>query len=235
MVGGGGWKRPSDGVDWRLRWEVVELALFPLQMVLFPGRALPLHLFEPRYRQMLADCLDGARRFGVVAIRTGREVGEPGEVHEVGTVAVIDIVQRLRGGRANIVTRGCDRFRINRLLHDRPYLRAEVTLLPERRLSDRTAPLVEPLRAALIPYLHALGVAEEYCDSLPQDAARLSYLAASTLQVEVPQLQELLELDDPIARLRRTLELLRRESTLLRHLGTCGTLRPADPRGADLN
>ena len=70
------------------------LPLFPLNTVLFPRMTLPLRIFEPRYRQMLADCLDGDPIFGVVLIREGKEVGETAMPHDVGTTARIIAVQK---------------------------------------------------------------------------------------------------------------------------------------------
>lgn len=80
----------------------MKLPLFPLNTVLFPGMALRLHIFEPRYRLMVADCLANGGLFGVVLIRSGREVGEPAVPHSVGTTAHISGAERLPDGRLNI-------------------------------------------------------------------------------------------------------------------------------------
>ena len=76
-----------------------QLPLFPLNTVLFPGNAMPLQIFEPRYQRMLRDCMDGDRRFGVVLIRTGAEVGGRALTHAVGTVARIIQVNEIGQGR----------------------------------------------------------------------------------------------------------------------------------------
>ncbi|MFN8619923.1 MAG: LON peptidase substrate-binding domain-containing protein [Chloroflexota bacterium] len=90
-----------------------ELPLFPLHSVLCPGIALPLHIFEPRYRRMIGECLETGSPFGVVLIRDGREVGPlAGHIADVGTTAVIRQAGRYPDGRLDIVTVGERRFRI---------------------------------------------------------------------------------------------------------------------------
>jgi Lon protease-like protein len=110
----------------------VELPLFPLHTVLCPGIALPLHIFEERYRLLIGQCLDRETPFGVVLIRKGREVGAVPQVAQVGTTAVIRQAARYPDGRLDIVTVGETRFRIHSSDTDRePYLVADVELLDE--------------------------------------------------------------------------------------------------------
>lgn len=104
------------------------LRLFPLeQTVLFPGAPITLTVFEPRYRQLLYECLQERVPFGIALLRSGREVGGYGDPHEVGTTARIGTVGRLPDGRLRLEAIGERRFRIERLDHTRPYLRAEVS------------------------------------------------------------------------------------------------------------
>jgi Lon protease-like protein len=213
----------------------MELPLFPLHLVLFPGRPLPLHLFEPRYRQMLDDCLAGDSRFGVVAIRSGREAGGCAEVFDVGTVAEIEQVESLPDGRFDILTRGVQRFRVRRILEGTPYLRGEVELLSDGPVANGTADQARQLRELLVPYLAGLGAPEELLRHLPTSADQLAYLAAAAVQVEVPDQQRLLELDSTATRIAATLEMLRRETGIMRHFGMVGSLRPPGPGGAELN
>ena len=109
------------------------LPLFPLGAVLYPGMLLPLHIFEERYRRLVRDLLDGAepRRFGVIAIRKGRETGIDGvhSLYEIGCTATLRRVDRHEDGRFNIVTAGTRRFRLLGLDETRPYLQGEVELL----------------------------------------------------------------------------------------------------------
>ncbi|WP_370325197.1 LON peptidase substrate-binding domain-containing protein [Euzebya sp.] len=227
----------------------MDLPLFPLHLVLYPGRPLPLHLFEQRYRQMLRDCLDGDGRFGVVAIRAGREVGMDWRVagdpsgddghlhamiHEVGTITEIKTVAERPDGRFDIITRGAERFRVLEPLHDKPYLHAVVEPIDDPRTPEDDAVAAE-LRELLVPYLKGLGVPDEFCDRLPADACELSYLACSALQVEVAAQQQLLELPTPAARMAEAARIIRRESGIIKHLGLVGSFRPLGPGGAQLN
>ncbi|HVM00272.1 MAG TPA: LON peptidase substrate-binding domain-containing protein [Egibacteraceae bacterium] len=213
----------------------MELPLFPLHVVLFPGRPLPLHVFEPRYRTMLEDCLAADRRFGVVAIQAGKEVGGCAEIFEVGTVAQIESVTPLADGRSDILTRGVQRFRVQELVPGTPYLKARVELLAEGCAAASDRARAAQLRDLLVPYLAGLGAPDELLGRLPSDPDELAYLAAAALQTEVPDQQRLLELDSTGTRLAATLAMLRREASLMRHFGRVGSLRPAGPNGAQLN
>jgi hypothetical protein len=104
--------------------------MFPLSAVLFPGGALPLHVFEPRYRCLLADCLAGAGEFGVVLIDRGSEVGGGDHRVGVGTVAQITQVLGIEGGRSVVMARGSRRIGVERWLPDDPYPQAVVVDLP---------------------------------------------------------------------------------------------------------
>lgn len=111
----------------------LELPLFPLHSVLFPGVALPLHIFEERYRQMVAHCIERGEPFGVVLIRDGREVGG-GQLSlaDVGTTAIIRKAGRYPDGKLDILTIGARRFRIGEIDADRqPYLVGDVEILSE--------------------------------------------------------------------------------------------------------
>src|SRR5256885_7315490 len=102
------------------------LPLFPLGAVLYPGMLLPLHIFEERYRQLVSDLLDGAepRRFGVIAIRKGRETGIDGvrSLYEIGCIATVRRVGRPQDGPVGIVTVGTHRVRLLGLDQTRPFL-----------------------------------------------------------------------------------------------------------------
>src|SRR5688500_3653828 len=136
----------------------VELPLFPLHTVLFPGRALPLHVFEPRYRLMIGRCLEQGSPFGVVLIRAGREVGEPAEPYAVGTTAEILRHERLPDGRLHLLCAGRGRFRLRALLDGEPYTRGEVEELVDESPGLDVDGLAERLAAGLGAYLAAAGV-----------------------------------------------------------------------------
>jgi Lon protease-like protein len=211
------------------------LPVFPLHVVLFPGRPLPLHIFEPRYRELLDDCLAGDRRFGVIAIRYGRAEDGGADVYDVGTIAEIVRVERLDDGRSNIVTRGAERFRMRRLLGDGSYLRAEVDMLDEQPADAAVAPLVAALRVQLELYLQAIGAGEQLAGRLPSKPAALAWLAACAAELHLSEQQQLLEIDSLTARLKTTIRFLRREHHLLRRLGHVAVLRPTGPAGIALN
>src|SRR6202035_1120697 len=111
---------------------MTRLRLFPLNTVLFPGAVLNLHVFEERYRRMIAECLDTNEAFGVVLIRDGQEAGDPDAMpHEVGTTAEISEVTPLPAGRYYTSTPGGRRSRIERIVSREPYLTAEVQFLDD--------------------------------------------------------------------------------------------------------
>ena len=107
------------------------LPLFPLNVVLFPDAAIPLHIFEERYKLMVQMCLDGDSQFGVVLIKSGSEVGDPAEPHGVGTVARIIDVERLDEGRMRLAIVGRERFRIEEITQRVPYIEGRVGILEE--------------------------------------------------------------------------------------------------------
>ncbi len=212
------------------------IALFPLGTVLVPGLVLPLHVFEPRYRQLLHDLGEHGdpddRFFGVVAIRQGSEVGPvTGQaLHEVGTTAVLRQVDWHADGRADVVTSGRDRFRLLAAVAGAPYQQAEVEWLPEP-VGDGAADLVPRVVAALDRYRRVLGGTGEAPD-LPADPQVLSYAVAAAMALDQPDRQSLLECPDAESRLRAELALLRRESALLARLPYLPSFdlpRTADP------
>jgi Lon protease-like protein len=114
------------------------LPLFPLpNVVLFPNVFLPLHIFEPRYREMISDAVASDRMIGMVLLRPGWERDYEGRpaVYSVGCSGVLTHVERMADGRYNLVLRGLERFRIVDENHERSYRRASIEPLPEQRLS----------------------------------------------------------------------------------------------------
>ncbi|HVX22262.1 MAG TPA: LON peptidase substrate-binding domain-containing protein [Acidimicrobiales bacterium] len=107
------------------------LPMFPLSTVLFPGGLLSLHVFEPRYRRLVADCLAGSGEFGVVLISRGSEVGGGDQRVSVGSVARVRHARPLGDGRWLLAAEGCRRIRVARWLPDDPYPVAEVDDLPD--------------------------------------------------------------------------------------------------------
>ena len=116
------------------------LPLFPLDLVLFPGTPLPLHIFEPRYREMISECLDQKKSFGVVR---AKEEG----VAEIGcTAEIITVTQKYPDGRMDIVTEGRERFEVMQVNQERSFLQAEVLYLqdePEQATAEEIAQAVK--------------------------------------------------------------------------------------------
>jgi Lon protease-like protein len=204
------------------------LPLFPLGTVLYPGLLLPLHIFEERYRQLVRDLLDGPepRRFGVIAIREGRETGADGvsALYEVGCTATLRQVSEHDDGRFDIVVAGTQRFRLGGLDHSRPYLQGETELLAEDTGDEAAAGLeAQAVQRAFRAYLDMLasrGVAVVSIPDLPDDPLLLSYLVGASMVVDLPDKQALLAEPDGLSRLTAERALLSRETTMLRSLGS---------------
>jgi len=193
------------------------LPLFPLATVLVPGLVLPLHIFEPRYRQLVADLQalpEADREFVVVAIRDGREVGADGAraLFDVGTVTSVREISPLDDGRFDIVTVGTRRVRIGELDTSLPYLQATVTDLPEESGGD-TEPLAAAVAEQFVKYRSMFT--DDDGSSLPDDPRVLSYLVAAAVVIDLPQRQDLLAAFTDADRLRAELAFLRRETSLI--------------------
>ena len=204
------------------------LPLFPLGTVLFPGLVLPLHIFEDRYRQLVRDLLDGPepRRFGVIAIREGRETGITGvtALHEIGCVAEIREVTPLEDGEYDLVTLGTERFRLHSIDESLPYLRGEVEMIGDPVGDEAEAALVaQAVGQSFTEYLDVIaerGSAVITVPKLPTDPAVLSYLVAAAMVLDLPERQGLLAQPDTFARLRAERGLLAREIAMLKSLGS---------------
>ena len=208
------------------------LPLFPLHVVLFPHMALPLHIFEPRYRQMIGECLEAGHSFGVVAIREGSETG-PVTPYDVGTLAKIVRIDRLDDGRMNLLVMGASRFQILKTADDRPYLCGEIRIIPEAGDDlDATARLTETTAITFRHYSNLLRelVGQQSDDAEPpMEPELLSYLIAAALNLQVPEKQALLAEPRTDARLLVELQMLRKEIVLLKqmvaHAGTAAKAR----------
>lgn len=203
--------------------ESARLRLFPLNAVLFPGATLNVHVFEPRYKRMVSECLELKEPFGVVLIAEGEEAGDEAVVpYKIGTTAEISDIAPLGGGRFYVSTVGRRRFHINEIRDREPYLQADVTYLEEDVAGDPLAllQLVGEIRGVFGKYLKLLmdfsGVRAEV--KLPVDPLEASFIIADTLQVADTMKQRLLEISDTEKRLTIELEFLRRLLPQLRAL-----------------
>ena len=207
------------------------LPLFPLGAVLYPGMLLPLHIFEDRYRRLVRDLLDGPepRRFGVIAIRKGRETGVEGvqSLYEIGCTATLRQVEEHQDGRFDLVTVGTQRFRLLALDQTLPYLQGEIELLPDEAVDGAAAaPAVRAVQAAFRGYLDALtewGGATVRVGDLPDEPVLLSFIVAAAMVIDLPERQALLDEPDALRRLAAERAVLSREAAMLR----ATTSRPA--------
>lgn len=185
-----------------------ELPLFPLpDVVLFPGRPLPLHIFEDRYRLMINTVLEGDRKFGVLlwnpTISKSVNVGCATEIGEV---------IKLKDGRMNIMTLGLQRFRIVEIVKQLPYLVGKVEWLDDSKPDADTLAVGDQVDRSLrevVRLANKLTNKENIIpDDLPSDPLQLSFWVASLFFNSSDDRQELLELCDTSARLKKELHLL---------------------------
>ncbi len=179
----------------------IEIPLFPLGSVLFPGGVLSLKVFEQRYLDMAAECLRRKSPFGVCLIASGKEVGEPAKPHMIGTLAHIDNAEMPQLGILLLKVRGAQRFRIlsSTVLAD-GLLQATVELIDEIE-----GCVVPDALQGLLPLLRKI-VSDLGPEKMPtphafDDAAWVGYRLTEILPVQALAKQKLLELEDPVSRL----------------------------------
>jgi len=195
---------------------VSELPIFPLALVLFPGVPLPLHIFEPRYRQMLNDVRAGNSLFGVSYFDASTSEKDMPPAGHVGCVAEITETQPMPDGRANILTVGIIRYRIEEYAErDDPYLLARVSYFEDDEedpnlLSESARDVAETftrIARAVRTINDERANLPDITDTEPQ---RLSFLVAAAMEVDTDVKQDLLELRSTAERLQRLREMLGR-------------------------
>ena len=191
--------------------------LFPLNVVLFPGMPLPLHIFEQRYRRLVSDVTEPGRRkaFGIVAVGAGSL-----PVAEIGTMAEIMTRQPYPDGRSDLLTVGSRRFRVRSLDPDgRPYLQGEIEWLEETDGPGAAAalPVARSLSERYAALLARLGGGDETPgeERVSDDALRASYEIATRVQLDLTERQELLAAEHAAERLVLEARLLRRELRII--------------------
>ena len=195
---------------------VRELPLFPLAVVLFPGVPLPLHIFEPRYRQMLTDIRVSNNFFGLSYFDSSTSEKDIPPAGHVGCVAEVTETQTLPDGRANILTVGLIRYRVEEYLErGDPYLVAQVSFFEDEEGADEL--LSESSREVAETFTRiarAVRIINDERASLPDisdtEPQRLSFLVAAAMEIETEIKQELLELRSTCERLRRLRDMLAR-------------------------
>ncbi|HEX9628638.1 MAG TPA: LON peptidase substrate-binding domain-containing protein [Pyrinomonadaceae bacterium] len=195
---------------------VSELPIFPLALVLFPGVPLPLHIFEPRYRQMLNDVRAGNSLFGVSYFDASTSEKDMPPAGHVGCVAEITETQPMPDGRANILTVGIIRYRIEEYVErDDPYLLARVSYFEDeeedRNLLSESARDVAETFTRIARAVRTINDERAHLpDITDTEPQRLSFLVAAAMEVDTNVKQDLLELRSTAERLQRLREMLGR-------------------------
>ena len=197
------------------RW----LPLFPLNTVLFPGGALPIQIFEDRYKLMMQHCLDSDKSLGIVLIESGSEVGEPATPHSTGTMGEVVQASRMEDGRMFVSVAGKQRFHIKKITQYKPYMGADVDLLEDD--PDAWVPPTEmdAIRQAVGRHISLATGLRGGWQSEPKivsSPVSLSYYIAGILHADLKEKQALLEEPSPSKRLEVELDLLRRESDAMK-------------------
>lgn len=186
---------------------VRELPLFPLEVVLFPGRPLPLHIFEFRYRIMMNTILDSDRRFGV--LMWDQVQGQPAAI---GCCAEIIHFQRLPDDRMKILTLGQQRFRVLEYVREKPYRVGLVEWIEDQPTNKDLRSMAKSVEQLLRDVVHLSAKLTDQKIELPEDLPdlplELSYWVASNLYGVISEQQALLEMQDTAARLEREAEIL---------------------------
>jgi uncharacterized protein len=212
------------------------LCLFPLHTVLFPGMPLPLHIFEPRYLEMINQCIEDNNPFGVLLIHQGLEaLGPLANPYSIGCTANIVQVDQVEDGRLNIMAIGEERFRVHKLNRDKPYLTGLVEVMPmDIPQTLNVIRGVRQLKPWINSYLHLLSsIGDEDLElnlnlyDLPEDPLMLLYMAAALLQVPSSERQALLESETANHLLYKITRIYRRE------LAVFSTLRDVSPERAN--
>jgi uncharacterized protein len=223
------------------------LPIFPLRTVLLPGVPLPLHVFEPRYRQLTVDLMTGTvpeKRFGVIALAPSAavEVTSLDQLHPIGCAAVLRQASRLPDGRYDIVSVGEQRFRLLALDNAAaPYLMGTVEWVPDtpavipgqRAATDTVGSLVDAARSAYRRYCQAAWKQGDWTEPAEDvDVAALAHLLATDCLLPLEDRQNILEETRPLHRLRLVTSLISREAGILATLHAVPA-PPVELRGAE--
>lgn len=193
---------------------VRELPIFPLPLVLFPGVPLPLHIFEPRYRRLLADVRASDNLFGLSQFEPGTAFGDRPPVGHIGCATEVVEVQPLPDGRSNILTVGLVRYRVEEYVErGEPYLVGRVEFFEDveedEELLKRRAKEVTDVFMRIARAMRTINDDRTALPELPEDdPERLSFLVAAVVEMDAPAKQNLLEMRSTVERLRKLGSLL---------------------------
>ena len=201
--------------------DLVELPLFPLNLVLFPGMRLPLHIFEERYKTMISNCIERKTPFGVLLIKEGLEAGGPAEPFRIGTTARITQNTQLEGGRLNILTIGERRFELVDIVSSSPFMVGNVRFLTEDPGEVSEHLLIE-IREEYETFLKQLATVAGGWNrnvDVPTDPSAIARdviaTMASSIELSTSLRQEILEDLEVRSRLDRLLPLLKQGNELM--------------------
>jgi Lon protease-like protein len=177
---------------------MTEIGLFPLNLVLLPGEQAPLHVFEPRYKELIGECLAENEEFGLV-------LADEDGVREIGTRAgVIEVLERFDDGRLNVVVEGRERFRVVELTEGRAFTTAEVDDIED----DGEAPSEDEVEQCLVAYDRVVKAAEADLEALDLDADSIAFQIAARVDFGTEIKQGLLELQSERERVLRLAPML---------------------------
>jgi Lon protease-like protein len=162
------------------------LPIFPLELVLLPGVPLPLHIFEPRYKEMIAECLEQKKPFGVVRASSDG-------VADIGcTAEIMSVTKKYDDGRMDILTRGVDRFEVIQVNEDRSFLRAEISVVQDEDEDEPDKPAAQMVTQAVRLHAEIAKLAGEEPSGPDEHAGNLSFLLAGSLPLDLDFKQNLL-------------------------------------------
>jgi ATP-dependent Lon protease len=190
-----------------------ELPIFPLELVLYPGETIPLHIFEPKYKAMVRECLSGDRSFGVLLV-------DGGELSEVGCIAQIrEILKQYPDGRLDISVEGRERFRVEEIDREHEFMRARVMVLEDT--GDAVDRSVQ--QRVIAQHMRLLELAgREVSPSVYEGVDRVSFLIARNAGLTLTQKQSILEIPSETDRISYLVSFL---ESFIPHVERIDTLR----------
>lgn len=203
------------------------IGLFPLGLVLLPGERVPLHIFEPRYKDLINECIDNESEFGIVLLNSKgtRDVGTKAEV--------VEVLERYDDGQLDIIVQGTDRFNLLEIMAEKTYLTAEIEALAD----DTPLPGDEEYELCLDEYRRVMQATGADFDEPEPDYRGLAFHIASQFQMGIDIKQELLEMRSETERLERVKELLEasaaaiQRQTIEKKASTNGHVKTMGPLG----
>jgi Lon protease-like protein len=162
------------------------LPIFPLELVLLPGVPLPLHIFEPRYKEMIAECLEQKKPFGIVRASSDG-------VADIGcTAEIISVTKKYDDGRMDILTRGVERFEVIQVNEERAFLQAEISVVQDEDEDEPGKPLTEIVTQAVRLHAEIAKLAGAELSGADEHGGNLSFLLAGSLPLDLDFKQSLL-------------------------------------------